>query len=150
MGVSLSGSDTIQIAGRSLADLVDQNAVELTFANELMSVKRGKNGNTVYAANETGLVVDVKLRLLKGAADDIFLNGLMISQITDPSSFVLLTGTFIKKIGDGLGNLKRDTYILSGGVFVKPIDSKSNTEGDVEQSISIYTLKFTNAPRTIT
>ena len=60
------------------------------FPNELIALKRGKNGNTIYAANETGVNVNVTLRLVRAAADDVFLSGLLASQQADLSSFVLL------------------------------------------------------------
>jgi len=150
MSTSLTGSDVTIINDRILADLADGDCVNLDPPNELATVKTGKNGNVIYAFNETGKEVTVTIRVLRGSADDKYLNGLMSSMKANFSSFVLLTGEFIKKVGDGEGNVTRDTYIMSGGVFTKNVGAKNNVEGDVEQSVSIYELKFANAPRTLT
>jgi len=61
-----------------------------------------------------------------------------------------LTGTFIKKLGDGAGNVGSDTYILSGGIFKKSIEGKSNVEGETDQSIAMYEMKFSQAVRVLT
>lgn len=148
--VSLSGNDTIQINNQVLQGLADQNVVELTFPNEIAQVKTGKNGNSIYGFNTTGQQCEVKVRTVRGSSDDQFLNNLLIQQQNNFAGFVLMTGQFIKKIGDGQGNITSDTYILAGGVFTKQVEAKSNVEGDTEQSISIYMLKFANAPRAIT
>ncbi len=148
--VSLTGNDTININGRILTDLVDENVVELTFPNEIATVKTGKNGNSIYALNTTGQQCEVKIRILRGGSDDQFLNNLLIQQQNNFSAFILMIGQFIKKVGDGLGNITSDTYILGGGIFTKQVEGKSNTVGDTEQSVSIYMMKFSNAPRAIT
>lgn len=148
--VALSGSDTIIINNRPLADLADQNCVELTFPNEIASVKTGKNGNSIYGLNETGKQSEVKVRVIRGSADDKFLNNLLAQQQANFAGFVLMIGQFIKKIGDGAGNIASDTYIMSGGVFTKQVEAKMNVEGESEQSVCIYTIKFSNNPRVIT
>lgn len=148
--VALSGSDTITINNRVFADLSDGNCVELTFPNDIASVKTGKNGNAIYGLNESGKQCEVKVRVLRGSADDKFLNGLLVNQQSNFAGFPLMTGQFIKKIGDGLGNITSDTYVMGGGVFTKIPEGKTNVEGESEQSVAIYTLKFSNAPRALT
>lgn len=148
--VAMSGSDTINLNGRIFADLADANCVELTFPNDIANVKTGKNGNSIYGLNETGKQCEVKLRVIRGSADDKFLNNLMAQQQANFAGTVLMVGEFIKKIGDGAGNIASDTYIMSGGVFTKQIEGKSNVEGEPDQSIAMYTMKFSNAPRVIT
>lgn len=148
--VAMSGSDTIIINNRVLQDLAEANVVELTFPTEIASVKTGKNGNSIYGLNETGKQAEVKIRVIRASSDDKFLNSLLAQQQQNFAGFPLMVGQFIKKIGDGAGNISSDQYIMSGGVFTKQIEAKSNVEGDSEQSVSIYTLKFSNAPRVIT
>lgn len=147
--VSMSGSDTIQINNRILTDLADQNVVELTMPNNIAEVKTGKNGNSIYALNTTGQNCEAKIRVIRGGSDDKYMNNLLIQQQSNFSSFVLLTGQFIKKVGDGQGNITSDTYNLTGGIFLKQVEAKSNVEGDTEQSLSVYTIKFANSPRAI-
>lgn len=148
--VALTGSDTISINNRIFADLADGNCVELTFPNDIASVKTGKNGNSLYGLNESGRQSEVKIRVIRGSADDKFLNSLLAQQQANFAGFPLMLGEFIKKLGDGLGNITNDTYIMSGGVFSKQVEAKMNVEGESEQSVSIYTLKFSNTPRVIT
>jgi hypothetical protein len=146
---SLTGSDTISINNRVLANLADQNAVELTFPNDIANVKTGKNGNAIYAFNESGRQCEVKIRVLRASDDDKYLNNLLTQQLANFSGTVLMFGQFIKKVGDGAGNITADTYVMSGGVFSKPVEGRTNTDGETEQSVSIYTIKFSNSPRAI-
>jgi hypothetical protein len=148
--VSLTGADVNIINDRILNDLGDGDVAVLSHPNEIATLKTGKNGNSIYALNQSGLQCDLEMRVIRASADDKFLNGLMKQQLADLASFVLMSGEFVKKVGDGLGNVTSDTYILSGGIFVKKVDAKSNTEGDTEQSLSIYMMRFANAPRAIT
>lgn len=147
--VAMSGNDTISVNDRILADLADQNTVELTFPNDIAAVKTGKNGNSIYGLNESGKQCEVKIRVVRGSADDKYLNNLQVQQQANYAGFPLMIAQFIKKLGDGQGNITNDTYVLSGGVFTKAVEGKSNVEGDTDQSIAVYTLKFANAPRAI-
>lgn len=147
--VALTGKDTIQLNGRILTEFADQKVAELTYPNDLATMKTGKNGNTIYAFNSTGRQCDVTLRLVRGGADDQFLNALLLSFVGNPAGFTLMVGEFIKNIGDGLGNIKTDSYILSGGTFKKQTDVFESTEADIEQAVAVYHLMFSNSPRSI-
>lgn len=146
---SLTGADTITLDDRVFADFGDGNIATLTFPNELVGVKTGKNGNSIYALNETGKQLDAELRVLRGSPDDKFLNSKKLGMERDFPSFVLMSGEFVKRVGDGAGNVNREIYSVSGGVFSQSVDVISNVEGDTEQSIAVYRLKFTNAPKSI-
>jgi len=122
----------------------------LTFPNDISAVKIGKDGNAIYSENKTGQMSELKVRVIRASADDKFLTGLLASQNASFASFVLMQGSFIKKLGDGLGNLTSDTYILGGGIFKRNVDGKANVEGDTEQSVSIYTLHFASSQRVLT
>lgn len=148
--VAMSGADTIAINNRVFADLADQDCVVLEFPNDIANVKTGKNGNSIYGLNETGKVAQVKIKVIRGSSDDKFMNGLLAAQQNNFAGFPLMIGQFIKKLGDGKGNITSDTYVMSGGVFSKQVEAKSNVEGDTDQSTSTYTLKFSNSPRAIT
>lgn len=148
--LALSGNDTVNLNNRVLTDFADGNCVELTFPNDIANVKTGKNGNSIYGLNETGKQCEVKIRIIRGSNDDKFLNNLLAQQQANFAGSVLLQGQFIKKLGNGLGQITSDTYILSGGVFTKQVEGKTNVEGETEQSVAIYTLKFSNAPRALT
>ncbi len=147
--VAMTGDDTLKINNRILADLADGEVATLTFPNDIAGVKTGKNGNSLFALNETGRQCETKIRIIRGSADDKFLNALMASQRNNFAGFILMIGEFVKRVGDGQGNIANDTYVMSGGIFVKNVEAKSQVEGDTEQSVAIYSLKFSNAPRTI-
>lgn len=148
--VALSGADTLTLNNRVFTDFADATYAELTFPNDIANVKTGKNGNSIYGFNESGKQCELKLRLVRASADDKFLNGLLAAQQNDFAGTVLMIGQFVKSIGDGSGNIQSDTYVMSGGVFTKQVEGKSNAEGDTDQSVSMYTIKFSNAPRAIT
>lgn len=148
--IALSGADTVKINNTVLADLADGDCVMLTFPSEIATLKVGKNGNTIYGLNETGKQAEVKIRLIRGSADDKFLNSLLAQQQSNFSGTVLMIGEFIKSLGDGQGHITSDTYILSGGVFAKQVEAKTNVEGDAAQSVAEYTLRFSGSPRVLT
>jgi hypothetical protein len=147
--VSLSGKDAIVINGRIFNDFADGDVANLTFPNDLANVKASKDGNLIFAFNETGRICNFALRVLIGSADDKYLNSLMQSMKSDFSGFNVLTGTFVKRIGDGKGNITNSIYVLSGGVFKKQPEQKNNVEGDTSQSVVVYELLFGNGNRNI-
>ena len=150
--IALTGADTVVISNQPLSDFADGNCVELTFPNDIANVKTGKNGNAIYGYNASGVQAEAKLRLIRGGNDDKFLLNLLLQQnsAANFAATVLLTGVFIKKLGDGAGNVTSDTYILGGGIFQKIPEGKTNVEGETEQSVAIYMLKFATAVRVIT
>lgn len=148
--IALSGQDSIILRGRILSDLADQDCAALTFPNDIADVKTGKNGNSIYALNETGKQCEVVLRVVRGSSDDKWLNNLLSLQNANFPGTVLMVGEFTKNLGNGAGVVTSDTYILSGGIFSKQVEVKSNVEGDTEQSVALYTMKFSNAPRVLT
>ena len=148
--IALTGQDTVTLNNHIVTDLADGDCVTLDFPNDIAAVKTGKNGNALYAINETGKQCEVKLRIIRDSADDKFLQALLTNQQANFSTTPLMIGEFVKLVGDGQGNLTHDTYILSGGVFTKQVNAKSNVEGDTVQAVAEYTLRFSNAPRSIT
>ena len=149
MVTSLTGKDTIVINGRILNDLADADCAALTFPNDITNLKTGKDGNSLYAFNYSGRQCQLSLRVVRGSSDDRFLSGLLAIYKNDPARFVLMTGTLTKNIGDGAGNVTSDIYTLAGGAFRKETEVMENADGDINQSVSIYTIWFSNAPRSI-
>lgn len=148
--VALTGSDTAIINDRVLRDFADGDCVVLDFPAEIAKVKKGKNGNAIYALDESGTMCKVVMRFVRGSADDKFMLNLLTQQQANFAGFPLMTGEFVKKIGDGSTNIANDTYVQSGGIFSKLVSAKSNVEGDTAQSVSVYELMFSNSPRVIT
>jgi hypothetical protein len=147
--MALTGKDTSIINGRILSDFADGDVGAFTFPNKLAEVKAGKNGNVIYAFNAQGVVSEATLRILRGSADDKFLNSQMNAYINDPAAYTPLTGEFIKRLGDGKGNVTNDTYLFDGGIVTNIPEAKDNVGGETEQAISIYKITFGNTGRSI-
>lgn len=147
--VALVGSDTIKINQRLLTDVPDGDVAKLTYDTDSVTVKVGKNGNTIYAQNESGRMAKVELRVMRGSADDKFLLSQMTLQNSNLPGYVLLSGELVKRIGDGQGNVTSDNYLLGGGVFSKMIETVSNVEGEKEQAVATYMLTFGGATRSL-
>ena len=152
---SLTGNDTILLSFNDpttlipIVDLGNGDVAALTFPNELVGVTTGKNGNSLYALNETGNQADLVLRVLRGSKDDKTLNSKLATLTANFGGFILMNCQLIKKVGDGLGNITNDIYNLSGGIISKRVEATSNVEGNTDQSIAVYSLKFTNSPRSL-
>jgi hypothetical protein len=152
---SLTGADSAIFsqggeAQRVLKDFVDGDAFNVDFPNNLVEGKVGKNGNVIYAFNATGQTAEVTLRLILGSPDDKYMNAIASQYLLDPAAFVLIDGEFIKRSGDGQGNVNNVIYSLDGGIPRKLPNAKDNPEGDTEQSIAIWTMMFARTDRSIT
>jgi hypothetical protein len=149
MTIALTGNDSIIIDGLPLVDLANGDVGTLTFPNDITSATTGKNGNSIIALNETGKIAELSIRVLRGSSDDKTLNSKFKTMEADLPSFTLLTGSIVKRIGDGISNVVEDTYALSGGSFSKRVETTSNVEGDIEQGVSVYNIRFTNSSRNL-
>jgi hypothetical protein len=139
---TLTGQDTISINGIPMNDIANGEAIVVSFPNNLMKMATGKNGNTVYAKDESYTNADVKLRLLLGSNNDKFLLSLWDGITSNFPASKTLTAIYTKIAGDGQGNVTNFTILLEGGMFQKKPDVKYNTEGDTEQAVKEYTFKF--------
>jgi hypothetical protein len=144
---TITGEDTLTLDNRVFTDLADADNSTVTFPNNIVEMKTGKNKNTIYARNATGDNADMILRLIRGSSDDRFMQGKISSTQADFASTNLIAGEFVKRLGDGQGNIIRDVYTLAGGMIVKKVDGKENSDGDIEQGVAVYNLKFANAIR---
>ena len=147
--VSLTGKATQIINGYVLTQLPDGDVTKITHPNAKWVLKTGKNGNTIYAYNYTGLQVEVEQRVLLGGQDDVFLNSIILQADANPAGFVLISGVFVQNVGDGTGNITPVTFTLNGGVITHDPDASENTSGTTEQAVAVYRMIFSNAPRTI-
>ena len=147
--MALTGKDTIQIDARVLNDLADGDCVVVSFPNDISQAKASKNGNIIYAMNNSGLMAEVTIRLIVGSADDKFMNSRMAEFRNDPAAFTLITGVFSKRSGQGDGTLATITYSMGGGVFKRLPEARDNAEGNTEQGVVIYTMTFGNGSRSI-
>ena len=149
MSVALTGKDTHLVGTRILTDLAEGDVGNLDFPNNMVEMKTGKNGNTIYAFNATGKVVDYTVRTLLGSDDDKYLNAELNRYLNDPPSYTLLDGEFIKRVGDGAGDVSNVIYRVGGGIPKKLPNSKENVEGDTEQAIAEWVIGYANTDRSI-
>ena len=147
--VSLTGNDTTILDGRIFSDLADGDCVSLEVPNNISDGKVGKNGNLIIALNVSGKTVNVTMRIIAGSADDKWMNSRYAAFVNDTASFSLFSGTFIKRVGDGQGNVNNVQYNLGQGFPQKMPVAKENKEGDTEQSVSVWVLTFPNTDRAI-
>jgi len=147
--VSLTGKDVVTLNGRVFRDFANGDIAKLDFDEDLVNVEASKDGNIIYALNEKGKMASMELRLLLGSSDDRYINSLMASQLSDLSAFILIAGAFVKRVGDGQGNVKNVIYNTLGGIVRRQPSAKSNTTGDVEQSVAVWMFKFGNNTRAI-
>lgn len=150
MGIfTVTGNDTLTLNGHVFVDQAYGAVSHISLPNELINMKTGKNANTVIALNQSGFNANLTMRLARGSADDQFMQGLVPSPSGNFAATTLLGGTFVKYIGDGQGNVLHDIYTLGGGVVSRQVESMENTDGETEQGVVVYNVKFANAGRII-
>lgn len=148
-GVVVTSNDTLTLNSNVFTDLADGDVTVIEFPNDLGDSKTGKNGNSIISENMSGFNATMTLRVLRGSADDQFMQNLLTTAQGNWTGQTLLTGSFVKNLGDGAGNLTSDIYTLAGGFFKKQVGAKENVEGQTDQGVSIYNLMFTNCTRSI-
>ena len=145
---TLTGDDVIIINDLPLNDFPDNDIATLELPNNLMEIATGKDGNTIFALNESGNNATLTVRVLMSSNTDKRLNGL-IPNSEGFARYVLLNGSVVKQVGDGAGNVSYNTYLLSGGMVQKKPAVKSNVNGDAQQAVVEYVIQFANAARAI-
>lgn len=145
--VALTGNDDIELDGRKMRDLGDGDVAKLVFDADLVAVKTGKNGNTIYAGNAMGQQGKLTFRVLRGSPDDQYFAQRLSDQRNDLPSFELMDGFFTKRVGQGDGSVINDTYLASGGVFTKIPEVGENVEGGTDPALAIYSVTFGNVKR---
>jgi hypothetical protein len=149
MSVALTGNDTIVLNGLVLTDFADGDVAELKFNNDLVEVVNGKNDNAIFALNSKGKQGEMTIKLLRGSSDDLVMSAQLNLMQLDFPSYVLLNGSFTKRIGNGFGLSMTDLYLAKGGVISRIPDVVSSSDGKTEQAITTYTIKFAKVIRVI-
>ncbi len=145
---ALTGHDTIIINAVPLNDYGNGDIGAIEVPNDLYAMATGTDGNTIFALDESGVNATLTVKVLLSSRDDKRLNGLIPQPSNFPST-VLLTGSVVKQVGDGAGNISYNTFLLSGGMIRKVPEIKSNVNGDTEQAIVTYIINFANGKRAI-
>ncbi len=145
---ALTGRDTIIINDIPLTDFADGDIGALEIPNNLFGMQTGKDSNTIFALDESGQNATLTVRILISSGDDKRLNGL-IPKSEDFARTILLTGSVVKQVGDGQGNVSYNTYTMAGGMISKKPNIKTNVNGDTTQAVIEYTIMFANGNRSI-
>lgn len=147
--ISLNGNDTITINGYLYTKFADKDYGLLTFPEELAKFKVGKSGNATISFNNMGRLGELTLRLMVGTVDDALINSFQTAYMADPPSFSLLSGQVVKRTGDGRGNQRNVVYHLQGGLPVTIPEQHSNSDGDEEQGVVVWKIKFARGARQV-
>ena len=145
---ALTGKDTIIINDIPLTDFADGDIGNLEIPNNIFAMQTGKDGNTIFALDESGQNATLTVRVLMSSNDDKRLNGL-IPKSDSFAETILMTGAVVKQVGDGQGNVSYNTYTLAGGMIQKKPNIKSNVNGDTTQAVVEYSIMFANGNRAI-
>lgn len=145
---ALTGKDTIIINDIPLNDFADGDIGTLEIPNNIFAMQTGKDGNTIFALDESGNNATLTVRLMMSSNDDKRLNGL-VPKSDNFAETILMTGAVVKQVGDGQGNVSYNTYTLAGGMIQKKPNIKTNVNGDTTQAVVEYTILFANGNRSI-
>lgn len=130
-----------------LSDLSDGTCAELTAPNELSAITTGYSGNCLGSHNEPGRQRELTLRLVKGSLDDKRLNSNYNLWKDRSDSFVPLRGYFTKLIKNSYGADTVDTVECYFGLPSGQPTQATITDGNTEQVVSVYTIRFGNSKR---
>lgn len=140
---------TLTLFDRVFNDFADDDVSAITFPDDLVTMKTGKNGNTIFSKNEQGRRATAVIRLMRGSSDDQFMQGKISRSKANFVVTSLAFGEFAMHVGDGEGGFIRDVYTLKGGMITRQIDGKENVSGDTAQGVCVYTIGFADADRSI-
>lgn len=151
---SLVGGETLTIqpsggAARVIADFADASIVEVDFQSELINTTTGKNGNGIAVLDERGRNGAISFRIVKGSADDNYINGLFNAMKNNFVATKFLTISFSRSLIDGSGAVLTETYVFEGALFSQMPKAMANVHGDTEQAIAVWSAKAINSNRTI-
>lgn len=132
-----------------LSDFAAGAVAELAAPNELSTVTTGYNGNSLGAHNEPGRQRECTLRLVKGSEDDKRFNKNYNLWKNRDSKFKPFSMAFTKHVAHSDGTMTKDTVECFFGLPSGQPSQAMNTEGDVEQVISVYVLRFGNSERSM-
>ena len=145
---ALTGNDVVVIDDVPVNDFADGDIGTLELPNELFGMETGHNNNTIFALDEKGNNATLTLRIMMSSGDDKRFNG-RIPKSESFANTILMSGSVIKQVGDGDGNISYNTYFLTGGMISKKPEMKTNVAGDTEQAVVTYVIKFASAQRSI-
>ena len=132
-----------------LSDFAEGTVAELSAPNELSNITTGYNGNSLAAHNEPGRQRELTLRLIKGSSDDKRFNTFYNLWKNRDLRFRPLSMTFTKNVGHADGTITEDKVSCYAGFPAAQPTQMSDVAGNIEQVVSVYTIKFGNSERSM-
>lgn len=132
-----------------LSDFANGTVAELSAPNEISSMTTGYNGNGLGAHNEPGRQRECTLRIVKAGSDDKRFNKNYNMWKNRDLRFRPLKMTFVKNIGHSDGSITKDTVECYFGLPAGQPTQTTDTEGNTDQVVSIYMIKFANSERSM-
>ena len=144
---SLAQSDTLRINNQVISTFANEDCGKLELPNELMIWDVDKQGNGLLAVNQKGLIADLDIRLVMAADDDQYLNSLLSQQTNGTPT--ILSAVLTKNFADQKGNVTSVQMELGGGGFKMGVPMMISAGGNIEQTVAVYKLRFSNWLRLI-
>lgn len=145
---AFTANDIIEVDDELVTALANGDCAIITYPNDKMGMVTGKGGNTVGAHNEMGREADLVLRVVRGSPDDKRLNSRIIEWESRSENFKPITATFTKVIVVD-GGIANEVTTLKFGLPTKGVETRENVEGDTEQVIAIYNIRFGDSKRAL-
>lgn len=132
-----------------LSDFADGTVAELNAPNELSTLTTGYNGNSLGSHNEPGRQRELTLRLVKGSSDDKRMNENYNLWKNRDIRFKPFTMTFTKNVAHGTGAATNDKVSCYFGLPTGQPAQVSDMNGNTDQVVSVYTIRFGNSERSM-
>jgi hypothetical protein len=142
---TLTSKDTLVINGAQILDLGDKTVVDIEIPDTLVELTIAKNGNAIFASKKMGQKVRMSIRGLLGGDIHTQFVQTVNQWVANPPATLLWNGSFVKNLGDGLGNIKHVSFVLSGGLPEKLSGLLENVEGDTQQGFAIMPIIWAQA-----
>lgn len=143
-----TGQDIIKFNDRILKDFANGDVAIITYPNELHGMTNGKDGNSMAAHNEQGNIAELQLRVIKGSSDDKYFNSLIIAWKTHSSDFASSTAELTKVVSVDNG-ITNEVTTLGFVIPANNVETKTNTDGDTEQVVSVYRFRAGRSQRAL-
>ena len=143
-----TGKDIIKFNDRVLSNFANGDVAVISFPNELHGMNNGKDGNSLAAHNEQGNIAELEMRIIKGSADDKYLNSFVLAWKGHSDEFAPAAAEFTKMITTEAGRVSETTSL--GFIFpIGQIETRANTDGDTDQMVSVYRFRAGTSGRAL-
>lgn len=132
-----------------ISDYANGTVADLATPNDLSTTTTGYNGNSLGAHNEPGRQRECTIRLVKGSDDDKRFNTNYNLWKDRSSRFKPLTAVFTKNVAHSDGSITRDSVECYFGLPSGQPTQTLDTEGNTDQVVSVYMIRFANSKRTM-